>query len=160
MPKRNGKPTSNPTPAAEPTRTPDDLHGDLPGPAELHQVRPEPEVLERPTRRHYSARYKLRILEQTDGLAEGQIGAFLRREGLYWSLLSTWRGQRDAGTLAGLQPRPRGRRSTVAANPEARRVSELERENAKLQEQVRRLALVLDVQKKVLLLCGQTVADE
>jgi len=116
--------------------------------------------MERPTRRHYSARYKLRILEQTDDLGEGQIGAFLRREGLYWSLLSTWRRQRDEGTLAGLEPRTRGRKASPTASPDARRVRELEKEVSDLEKRLNQALLVLDVQKKVLSLCEQTGTDE
>ena len=126
-------------------------------PVEQH---PDPEVVERPTRRHYSARYKLKVLEQTDELDGGQVGAYLRREGLYWSILCTWRKQRETGALAGLEPQQRGPKAKAAANPDARRVSQLEKENAKLQEQNRRLALVLEIQKKVLLLCGEAVPDE
>lgn len=122
--------------------------------------RPDPEVLERPTRRHYSARYKLRMLEETDGLGEGQIGAFLRREGLYWSMLSTWRRQREEGTLAGLEPRSRGRKASPTASPEARRVRELEKEVSDLERRLNQALLVLDVQKKVLSLCGLAAADE
>jgi len=122
--------------------------------------RPDPEVLEQPTRRHYSARYKLKILEQTDGLAEGQIGAYLRREGLYWSMLSTWRRQREEGGLAGLEPRKRGRVEAPAASPDARRIHELERDVAKLQERLGQALLVLDVQKKVLSLCESAPLNE
>lgn len=123
------------------------------------EARPDPEVVERATRRHYSARYKLRILRETDGLPDGEIGAFLRREGLYWSLLSTWRRQREDGVLAGLEPRQRGPK-TGPANQEAKRISQLEKEKAKLQEQLRKLSLVVDVQKKILLLCGEQLPDE
>jgi transposase-like protein len=62
---------------------------------------PDPAVLEKPTRRRFTAEYKLRILHEADHCTEsGQLGALLRREGLYSSLLSTWRQQRDEGTLA------------------------------------------------------------
>ena len=162
MKKRNGKALASQATPAEPTANPvaqvppdDRLEA-----AELPEPRPDPEVLEQPTRRHYSARYKLRILEQTDGLAEGQIGAFLRREGLYWSLLSTWRRQREEGALAGLEPRTRGRKASPTASPEARRVRELEKEVSDLEKRLDQALLVLDVQKKVLSLCGLATADE
>jgi transposase len=58
---------------------------------------PNPEVLEKAQRRIYTAEYKLRILQETDTCSEGQIGAILRREGLYSSHLTTWRRQRQAG---------------------------------------------------------------
>jgi transposase-like protein len=72
---------------------------------------PEPEVLPRAKRRRFSAEYKLRILEEVDGCTQrGQIGALLRREGLYSSHLSTWRQQRLLGQLEGLSPKKRGRK--------------------------------------------------
>jgi transposase len=159
MAKSNGKVNSTPVPTQQPpgSAPPAGPDGVAVRPIE---VRPDPEVLERPTRRHYSPKYKLRILEQTDNLEEGKIGAFLRQEGLYWSILSSWRRQREAGALAGLAPQQRGPKTTPANTPEARRVSQLEKENAKLQDQLRRLALVLDVQKKVLLLCGETIEEK
>jgi transposase len=62
-----------------------------------------------PKRRNFSARCKLQILAETDRAVEaGGISAILRREGLYSSAMSDWRGQREAGTLGALQPRPRG----------------------------------------------------
>ena len=67
---------------------------------------PAVEVQEKPVRRRFSAEYKLRILAEADGCTElGQRGELLRREGLYSSLLSTWRRQRDEGVLAGLAPK-------------------------------------------------------
>lgn len=162
MKKRNGKALTSLSIAAEPT--PESGTPVLPDDGlqavEPLEPRPDPEVMERPTRRHYSARYKLRILEQTDDLGEGQIGAFLRREGLYWSLLSTWRRQRDEGTLAGLEPRTRGRKASPTASPDARRVRELEKEVSDLEKRLNQALLVLDVQKKVLSLCEQTGTDE
>ena len=69
----------------------------------------DPEVPEKPKRRRFTAEYKLRILEEADGASEaGEIGALLRREGLYSSHLTNWRRQRREGTLAGLSRR-RGR---------------------------------------------------
>jgi len=59
--------------------------------------RPNPEVVEKAQRRIYTAEYKLRILQETDTCSEGQIGAILRREGLYSSHLTTWRRQRQVG---------------------------------------------------------------
>lgn len=156
----NGKAATSLATAAESKTVPGMQVDDSEGGAETSEPRPEPEVLERPTRRHYSARYKLRVLEQTDDLAEGQIGAFLRREGLYWSIFATWRRQREEGTLAGLEPRVRGRKPSPAANPEARRVRELEKEVDKLQVRLDQALLVLDIQKKVLSLCGLAAADE
>ena len=81
---------------------------------------PDPAVLEKPVRRRFTAEYKLRILHEADQCtAPGQLGVLLRREGLYSSLLSTWRQQRDQGTLASLTPKRRGRK----ANPDAQFVA-------------------------------------
>src|SRR5450756_753028 len=71
---------------------------------------PDPELVEGPQRRRFTCEYKLAILREADGLSRpGEIGALLRREGLYSSHLSTWRGQREEGALEALS-RPRGRR--------------------------------------------------
>ena len=72
---------------------------------------PDPELVERPKRRRFTAEYKLRVLREADACSQpGEIGALLRREGLYSShLLSEWRKQRDAGALQALA-RQRGRK--------------------------------------------------
>lgn len=109
----------------------------------------DPEVLERPQRRRFTAKYKLQVLEQADACtAQGEIGALLRREGLYSSHLSSWRRLRESGALAGLKPRKRGRK----ADPEKRqiqRMAELERENQCLRERLAKAETIIDVQKKV-----------
>jgi transposase len=109
----------------------------------------DPAVLERPERRHFPAEYKLRILREADGCTQpGQLGALLRREGLYSSHLSTWRQQREEGTLAGLTPKRRGRK--VA--PDAPLVTEnerLKRENQRLTEKLRQAETIIEVQKKL-----------
>ena len=72
------------------------------------------EVLEKPTRRRFTAEYKLHILREADACTEsGCVGALLRREGLYSSHLNTWRRQREEGMLDGLQPKKRGRKTSV-----------------------------------------------
>src|SRR6266849_5544249 len=71
---------------------------------------PDPELVERPKRRRFSAEYKLRILREAEACTRpGEVGALLRREGLYSGHLSKWRRQRDAGALEALA-RPRGRK--------------------------------------------------
>jgi hypothetical protein len=117
-------------------------------------------VLEKATRRRFTARYKLRVLEETDGLPAGELGAYLRREGLYSSHLTLWRRQREADSLAGLEPRARDAKATGAAQALAKRVAQLEREKADLEERLRQANLVLDVQKKVLSLCESAAATE
>lgn len=73
---------------------------------------PNPEVLEHPKRRKYNAEYKLKVLKETDLATEpGDVGALLRREGLYSSTLQSWRRQRERGELAGLSPKKRGPKS-------------------------------------------------
>jgi transposase len=110
---------------------------------------PSTEVPEKPVRRRFSTEYKLRILAETDACAEmGQIGELLRREGLYASILSTWRKQRKEGTLAGLAPKRRGRKPKTK-NPLADEVATLQRENQSLKTKLRKAELVIDVQKKV-----------
>jgi transposase len=110
---------------------------------------PSTEVPEKPLRRRFSTEYKLRILAETDACTEvGQIGELLRREGLYSSILSTWRRQRKEGTLAGLAPKRRGRKPKKK-NPLADEVAKLQRDNQRLKNKLRKAELVIDVQKKV-----------
>ena len=110
---------------------------------------PDPAVLEKPVRRRFTAEYKLRILQEADQCtAPGQLGALLRREGLYSSLLSTWRQQRDQGTLAGLTPKRRGRK----ANPDAPLIAEnqrLTRETQRLAAKLRQAETIIEIQKKL-----------
>lgn len=108
--------------------------------------RPDPEVVPKAKRRTFSSAYKLRILEEADACNKpGEIGALLRREGLYSSLLSDWRRQREAGSLAGLSPKKRGRKSTG----DMRRIAELERENERLRRQLEQAETIIGVQKKL-----------
>jgi len=110
---------------------------------------PDPAVPEKPVRRRFTAEYKLRVLREADACAEpGQLGALLRREGLYSSHLTAWRKQRDEGTLAGLTPKRRGRK----ANPDAPVIAEnerLKRENRRLAAKLRQAETIIEVQKKL-----------
>ncbi len=113
----------------------------------------DPEVPEKAKRRRYSAAYKLRIVEEADACSKpGEIGALLRREGLYSSLLAKWRRQRDAGALAGLSKK-RGRKPKPVS-AEARRLAELERENARLKVQLEKAETIIEVQKKLSRILG------
>ena len=114
----------------------------------VEKGRVDPEVPAKATRRRFSARYKLRILELTDACETGQVGALLRREGLYYSNLETWRRQREEGTLQALTPRKRGRKAKLA-NPLGPQVTQLEKENRKLKRQLEKYEAMLDLQKKV-----------
>ena len=110
---------------------------------------PDPAVPEKPVRRRFTAEYKVRILREADRCTEsGQLGALLRREGLYSSHLTTWRQQRDEGTLAGLTPKRRGRK----ANPDAPLIAEnerLKRETQRLAAKLRQAETIIEVQKKL-----------
>ena len=114
---------------------------------------PDPEVLERPLRRTYSADYKLRILRETDGKSPEEVGALLRREGLYRSYLARWRQERQDGQIAGLEPRKRGRK-TRPDHPWANKVAQLEREVARLERKLEQAHKIIDVQKKLSELLG------
>jgi len=119
----------------------------------------DPEVLEKPQRRRFTAKYKLQVLEQADACtAQGEIGALLRREGLYSSHLSSWRRLRKSGALAGLKPRKRGRK-VDPAQQERRRMAKLERENQCLRERLAQAETIIDVQKKVSSLLGITLSS-
>ena len=109
---------------------------------------PDPEVLEKPARRRFNVEYKRRVLEEADACTEsGQIGALLRREGLYSSLLSTWRSQREQGVLAGLQPKRRGPKKSSEASLVAENES-LRRKNERLSKRLRQAEAIIDIQKR------------
>ena len=108
---------------------------------------PDPEVLDRPKRRKFTAAEKLRIVREADA-SPGAVGALLRREGLYSSHLSTWRRQREAGELGALNPQKRGRKAKDV-NPLSARVTQLERDKRRLEKRLKRAQLIIDVQKKI-----------
>ena len=109
----------------------------------------EVEVTAKPTRRRLTAEYKLRILREGDACTRsGEIGALLRREGLYSSSLTTWRKQRERGELEGLVQKKRGP-SAKEKNPLADKVRILERENARLKVRAERAEGLVELQKKV-----------
>jgi len=120
--------------------------------------RPNPEVLPKAKRRTFTAGYKSWVLEEADKCREqpGQIGRLLRREGLYSSHLTTWRRQREAGELAGLTPRKRGRK----VNQEAVELSRLRRENERLARQLEQAELIIEAQKKLSEILGITLDRE
>jgi len=108
--------------------------------------KPNPEVVPKAQRRRFGAGYKLRMLREVEACSQpGEVGALLRREGLYSSLLSDWRKQRDAGMLEGLAPKKRGRKP----NPEARENARLTKENARLRRELEQAHLIIAVQKKL-----------
>jgi transposase len=110
--------------------------------------RPDPELVEGPKRRRFTAEYKLRVLREADGCSRpSEVGALLRREGLYSSILSEWRKQREAGALEALE-RPRGRKP---ADP-------LEAENASLRRRLERTEAELEKARKVIEVQGNVSA--
>ncbi len=120
---------------------------------------PNPEVSDRPRRRRFTAEYKLNILRELDECQDTRESAgVLRREGLYSSHISSWRRQREAGELQGLKPRKRGR-PTKVRNPLQADVTRLERQNARLQEELRKANIIIDVQKKLSLLLGLPIEN-
>jgi transposase len=114
------------------------------------------EVLEKPERRQFSAEYKLRILQETDCCEPGQIGAILRREGLYSSHLTCWRRQRQQGQMAALSENKRGRTANPV-NPLAAELERLRRENQRLLKRMEQLELLVDIQKKASMILGITL---
>jgi transposase-like protein len=110
---------------------------------------PDPEVPEKKPRRKFTAKYKLRILAEADACTEqGQLGALLRREGLYSSNLTTWRRQRDDGLLMAMAPKKRGRKKKPQ-NPLAPTVAHLEREVGRLEKKLKQAELIIEAQKKM-----------
>ena len=117
-------------------------------------ARPTPEVVERPVRRTFTAEFKRRVVEEAAACHEpGDLGALLRRHGLYSSHLVAWRHQWKAGALAGLTPRKRGRKG-AAKNALTVKVVKLERENARLEQRLRQAETIIEFQKKVSDLLG------
>ena len=102
---------------------------------------------DRRQRRRFSAEDKERILNEADTCTErGQLGALLRREGIYSSHLATWRAQRHQQGMAGLEPKKPGRTPTKDAKD--RRIEQLTRENARLEREVRIQKGLIDLQRK------------
>ncbi|MGO9789058.1 MAG: transposase [Solirubrobacteraceae bacterium] len=120
------------------------------------EVVPDPELAEKASRRRFTAKYKLSIVREADGCqAPGEIGALLRREGLYSSHLGKWRAQRDAGALGGLEPKPRGPRPASGDAVEVARLrGELDRSRSDLATARR----VIEVQGNVYALLQELLA--
>ena len=119
-------------------------------------VSPDPEIPEKAKRRRFSANYKLRILREADGCTEkGQLGALLRREGLYSSHLTTWRRQREEGSLKGLAPKKRGRKPSK--NRKSKREAQLEGDVRRLRKKLEQAETIIEIQKKVAALLGNPI---
>ena len=118
-----------------------------------------PELPDRPRRRTFTAAEKLRILRQVDEAGPGGIGAILRREGLYSSLLTDWRRQRDAGAYEALKAVRRGPK-VAPPHPLAAEHAQLLRDNKRLALRLQRAEAVIEIQKKVALLLGLSMPVE
>jgi transposase-like protein len=116
---------------------------------------PDPEVPAKARSRTYSAAYKARILEEYESLDKAGKGALLRREGLYTSLISAWRIQRDQGALQALA-RPTGRPPADARDRENTRLC---KENERLRVELDKARRVIEVQGKLSALLGQLATD-
>jgi transposase len=117
---------------------------------------PDPEVPERSLgRRQFSAKYKAKVLVEYDTLPRSARGALLRREGLYSSLIVTWRRQRDQGADAALA-RPAGRQK---ADPRDREISRLKKDNVRLAYELDKSRQVVEIQKKLSALLEQLATD-
>ena len=109
----------------------------------------DPQVKPKTIRRAFTTAYKLSILEQADQCqGHGEVGALLRREGLYSSHLSTWRRLRREGTLQALKNNKRGPKSMLDPS-DRRELEQLRRRNAKLEHELEKARTIIDVQKKL-----------
>jgi transposase-like protein len=119
------------------------------------QVQGEVEVVAKAQRRRFTAAYKRRILQEAARCSQpGEVGALLRREGLYSSHLAAWRAARARGELAGEGAKRRGPKPQ-AAPPEAKRILQLERANRRLRARAERAEALVEVQKKLSVLLQQ-----
>jgi transposase len=115
---------------------------------------PNTEVVAKAKRKRFTAAEKRRILREVDACqGSGEIGALLRREGIYSSYLTTWRRQRERGELDGLAPQKRGPKP----DPQAAEIARLKRENERLQKRLQQAELIIDFQKKAAQLFGGTL---
>ena len=138
------------------TTTEHSLDGRAQSGATNDMTEPDPEVPERARGpRRYSARYKAQILEEYEGLDKAGKGALLRREGLYTSLISEWRKQRDRGALQALA-KPAGRQP---ADPRDQQVARLRKENQRLAAELAKARKVIEVQGKLSALLEQLATD-
>lgn len=139
---------------------PEPQHEAGPGDARVARPQePDPEVMAKPQRRRFTAEEKLRILEAADACEHGELGALLRREGIYYSTLRKWRAARDRGAFAALENQKPGPKATEP-HPAELRLAELERENQRLRDELTKARVIIDVQKKVSELLGLSPQDD
>jgi transposase-like protein len=134
--------------------------GVFPGGAPAVGAATDVEVVAKAERRRFTAEYKRRIVREADRCTKpGEIGALLRREGLYSSLLTTWRAARDRGEREGLAAKKRGPK-VVAPDPRDKKIAELEREVGRQTKRAERAEGLVDVQKKLAALLGTPFESE
>ena len=115
---------------------------------------PSPEVVAKPERRWFSAQYKRQILAEADACTEsGQVGALLRREGLYSSHLTDWRRQREQGIMTALESHKRGRKES-APDPSAGELARTRQALARTESKLKQAEKIIEIQKKVSELLG------
>src|SRR5438876_1697259 len=120
----------------------------------------ETEVVAKAQRRRFTAEYKRRIVREADRCTKpGELGALLRREGLYSSHLTSWRAARDRGELAGLAPKPRGPKMTPA-DPRDKKIAEQEREIVRWEQRAERAEALVEVQKNLRMRSGRLLIGD
>jgi len=128
--------------------------------AEGLPVAQETEVTAKARRRRFTATEKLRLLRAAEACSKpGELGALLRREGLYSSHLASWRAARSRGELAGLTPRARGPKAKPV-DPRDKKLAELGRENRRLQARLERAEGLIELQKKVAQILGNPLPND
>ena len=153
-----GKSKTDPGASQGARRATEDAPGSAPPPTPPGS---DSEVVARARRRTFSNADKRRILQAADLCTKpGEIGALMRREGVYSSSLSTWRRQREAADLAALAPHKRGPKVDAAARVDALHIAQLTRERDKLRVELDKAQLVIEVQKKLAALLGLLAADD
>jgi len=112
----------------------------------VNDKEPDTEVVPKAQRRQYSYEYKQRILAEVDACTQpGEVGAILRREGLYYQIIGKWRKQFKKQGQVGLEAQKRGPK----VDPQASELARLQRENERLRQRLERAELIIEVQKKV-----------
>ena len=140
------------------TEIPWGVTSDIPSPHVVTSILPDPEVPAQAARRRFTTAYKIEILKQADACtAYGSLGALLRREGLYASYLTIWRGQREKGVLTALSPKKRGRKQSEHGPLRAEN-EKLRKENERLTNRLRQAEIIIDVQKKISQILGIPLA--
>ena len=141
---------------AEISGSPETTGRDSPSGEQGGKSQPSTEVMPRRTKRRFSAKEKLRIVTAADACAKhGELGALLRREGLYSTQVAKWRVLRDQGELGALTDKKRGRKPNT--NPLKAELAASEKRNAILTRKLEQAAEIIDVQKKLAALFGKTI---